>query len=258
MLQDRELMERVGRNVPVIRERVGLPDRFNALLGPLGWVAFEEMDAEVAKVAVLLAEAGAFDGAESVLVRHYDAETVARGIERLAAALEPFRVRKDLLMRAVEDHREGRYHASVPVALAQLDGVVRDLTGGKSFFVDPKRSEHLLAHDSIPGHPSGLASLSAVMSKGRRRTSLGEIGTPYRHGILHGRELNYANEKVSAKSFAALLALGSWAEVAREARTVEPMLGRLDPDEVRPKDLVQVWQSAAAAILRSWFPRAGR
>lgn len=257
LLLNPELMERVERNVPLIRERVGIPDRFNAQLGRRGWAAFEDMDAEVAGRAVLLAGGGDPDGAERLLVRHFNAETIARGIGRLAEDLEPFRVRRELLIKAVEDHREGRYHASVPVVLAQLDGVADDLTGGKGFFVSPRKSAHLLAQDSIAGHQSGLVSLSATMSKERRRTSTNDHEIPYRHGILHGKDLGYDNEKVSAKAFAALIALGSWAvEVRRGQQHVDLPMLPFDPENVRLRNLTWETKAAAKALLRAWFSQS--
>jgi hypothetical protein len=166
LLRDPELMGQVEQNLPIIRERVKLPDLFNALLGPLGWIAFEEMDAEVAKEAVLLAERGELEAAEAVLVRHFRAEIVTQCIDRLCGELAALEKRRVLLLSAVEDHREGRFHASVPVALAQLDGIVHDLTG-YSFFVSPKKAAHLLARDSIAGHPS----------EGPRSSRLGPLST---------------------------------------------------------------------------------
>lgn len=258
MLKDPELMGQVKRNLPVIRERVGLPDRFNALLGPLGWAAFEEMDPDIAKEAVLLAERGDLEGAEAALVRHFGAHTVARDIDRLCGQLGAFEARRSLLLKSVEDHREGRFHASVPLALIQLDGIAHDLAG-KGFFVSPKNAAHLLARDSVAGHPSGLAALSGAMSRGRRRTSASEIGVPYRHGILHGRDLGYANETVSAKAFAAVLALGSWAaKVERGEQHLETPRRFFDPDNIGFADLGRELKGAVRAILRAWFSRSGR
>jgi hypothetical protein len=134
MLRNPELMSQVEANVPLIRERAGLPDRFNALLGSRGWVTFEDMDVEVARKATLLAEAGDLKDAEDILVRHYDAERLRESLERFRKKLPTFEKRASLLFAAVEDHREGRYHASALVALAQLDGIARDLTG-RDFFV---------------------------------------------------------------------------------------------------------------------------
>lgn len=254
LLQNPDLTRRVERNLPLIRERVWLPDRFNELLGHRAWVVFEDMDARVCEEAILLAERGDIDGAEVVLARHFDADTISRGIERLAKSLDPFRAREKLLMEAVEDHREGRYHASVPVALAQLDGLARDLTGG-NFFLDSNRADHLLARDSVVGHPSGLKALSAVMSRRRRRTSGAELNVPYRHGILHGRDLGYANELVSAKCFAALLALGSWADSnSRGEQPIGLYPPIFDPDDVGIGDVAWAARAAAKTLLRSWFP----
>ena len=251
------LMRRVERNLPLIRERADLPDRFNALLGPRGWVAFEDMDAEVAEQAVLLAEGGDPGGAERLLMQHFNAETIARGIGRLAEDLKPFRARDALLLKAVEDHREGRYHASVPVAPAQLDGVASVLTGGRGFFVSPRKSGHLLARDSIAGHQSGLVALSATMSEERRRTTTADLNVPYRHGVLHGKDLGYDNEQVSAKAFAALLALGSWAIEFRRDQDehADPPLLPFDPENVGLRDLVRETKAVVRTLLRAWSSR---
>lgn len=256
LLRDPELMGRVEAGVPLVRERVELPDRFNALLGPHGWVTFEGMDAEVAREAALLAKAGDPEGAEDVLVRHFDAGRLREGVERLCGELPEFEARRVLLLAAIEDHREGRYHASVPVALAQLDGIAHDLANVKFFVKNPVR---LVLADTIVGHRSGLAVLAGVMSAHRGQTSASEICVPYRNGIMHGRDLGYANERVSAKSLAALLALGSWVlERARNGRDAEPPFAPFDPDRVGFKDLARAWREAAGTLLRVWFRRSNR
>lgn len=256
MLLDPELMGRVEAGLPLMREQVELPDRFNALLGPCGWATFEDMNVAVAREAVLLAEAGDLEGAEGVLIRHFDAETLRKGIERLCAQLPELSKRRKLLLAAVEDHREGRYHASVPVALAQLDGIAHDLTNAKFFVKNPTR---LVLVDTIIGHRSGLATLAGVMSAYRRQTAASEISVPYRHGIMHGRDLGYANERVSAKSLAALLAVGSWAlERDRDGRDTEPPFAPFDPDSVRLRDLARAWGQATETLLRVWFRRSSR
>ena len=258
MLLDPELMGRVEAGLPLMREQVSLPDRFNALLGSRGWATFEDMDAAVAREAVLLAEADDLEGAEGVLVRHFNAETLRKGIERLCAQLPEFRTRRTLLFAAVEDHHEGRYHASVPVALAQLDGIALDLTG-HSFFMPVNRTGHLIVRDSISGHPSGLAALAVTMSRKRGQTTAFAVGVPYRHGVMHGRDLGYANQTASIKSLAALLALGSWAlERDRNGRDTEPPFVPFDPDGIRLRDLARAWRLATETLLRVWFRRSSR
>lgn len=258
LLRDPELMRRVEAGLPLMREQVDLPDRFNVLLGPRGWATFEDMDFDIAREAVLLAESSDLEGAEGVLVRHFDAETLREGVERLCAQLPQFGTRRTLLFAAIEDHREGRYHASVPVALAQLDGVAHDLTG-HTFFVRPEKADHLVLRDSISGHPSGLAALAGTMSQGRWTTSVSETHVPYRHGIMHGRDLGYANQRTSAKSLAALLALGSWAlDRDRNERDTEPPFVPFNPDDIRLRDLARAWRQAAETLLRVWFRRSSR
>lgn len=258
MLLDPELMSRMEAGLPLMREQVSLPDRFNALLGPRGWATFEDMDAAVARKAVLLAEVGDLEGAEDVLVHHFDAETLREGIERLCKQIPEFRTRSTLLFAAVEDHRERRYHASVPVALAQLDGVAHDLTG-HTFFARPEKADHLVLHDSISGHPSGLATLAGTMSQGRWKTSVSETYVPYRHGIMHGRDLGYANQRTSAKSLAALLALGSWAlDRDRAGLDTEPPFVPFDPEGISLRNLAQASKQATETLLRVWLRRTNR
>ena len=43
-----------------------------------------------------------------------------------------------------------------------------------------------------------------------KKTNYEEIKFPYRNGILHGRDLNFANKYVSCKSLVLLLALDNW------------------------------------------------
>lgn len=97
------------------------------------------------------------------------------------------------------------------------------------------------------------------MSARRARTFATEIGVPYRHGIVHGKDLGYANKRVSAKSLAALLALGSWGlERNRDELDTEPSLAPFDPDRVGLKDLAWAWRGAAGTLLRVWFGRSNR
>lgn len=44
---------------------------------------------------------------------------------------------------------------------------------------------------------------------------------PYRNGILHGRDLGYANAKVSAKALGILLSLRDWADAIKEGKRQE-------------------------------------
>ena len=192
-----------------------LPDRFNDQLGLAGWIIYEDMNLEVAETAVEHAEAGDMDAAECVLVEYYDTEAVEWHINRLAS-VDAFRPRQQLLEKALTDYGAGRYHACIPVVLAQLDGMVQhaypECDGESRGFAS--NDAKLEAWDSIAGHATGLDHLQNLMLRSRKTTRTEEIDKPYRNGILHGMDLGYSTERVAAKTWGALFAAGEWARKA--------------------------------------------
>ncbi len=180
-------------------------DRFNDHFREEGWIAYESMNHEVMINAVELADSDKFEDAEHLLIEYYDENILRLSISRLKW-IEEFTQRIDLIESALEDHLEERYHASIPVILAMIDGVVTDLKPGdqRGFFAEGVEIE---AWDAIAAHETGLKALQRLLSKTRKKTLSEEINIPYRNGILHGRDLGYANKKVSIKTFATLLAL---------------------------------------------------
>src|SRR5207302_5399717 len=53
------------------KEMASLPDRFNDIFTPRGWIAYDSLNLEVVRAAVERAEGGDIEGAESILVDHY-------------------------------------------------------------------------------------------------------------------------------------------------------------------------------------------
>lgn len=188
-----------------------LPDRFNDQLGSAGWIMYEDMDLEVAETAVEYAESGDLDAAERVLIEYYDTEAVEWHINRLAT-VDAFRPRQQLVEQALTDYDAGRYHACIPVVLAQLDGMVQHAypegDGESRGFASNEAK--LEAGGSIAGHATGLEYLQDLILRGRKTTRTEEIDKPYRNGILHGMDLGYATERVAAKTWGALFAAGEW------------------------------------------------
>ncbi len=200
-----------------------LPDRFNDQLGPAGWIMYEDLNLDVAETAVEHAEAGDMDAAERVLIDYYDAETVEWHINQLAS-IDAFRPRQELVEQALTDYDAGRYHACIPVVLAQLDGMVQHAYpegDGKSRGFASNEAT-LEAWDSIAGHATGLECLQDLMLRGRKTTRTEKIDKPYRNGILHGMDLGYATERVAAKTWGALFAAGEWARKAENDDLVPP------------------------------------
>jgi hypothetical protein len=119
---------------------------------------------------------------------------------------------------AFEDYKAGRYYACIPIILMMIDGVVNDIEN-RGFFAE---GTDLTAWDSIAAHSSGLREIAKLLNKNRIKTTSEKITMPYRHGILHGRDLNYANKTVAAKLWAVLLAIRDWAGALKEGKKNPP------------------------------------
>lgn len=223
-------------------------DRFNELFAPRGWIAYDLLNTDLAKAAVAAAEAGDMVHAEDILVQHYNADQVAIQLNTLRG-IKSFRPRLRLAELALTDYREGRYHASIPVVLALLDGMVNEL-GNLGFF---SQNVDLIAWDSIAAHDRGLAELKRLFFKQRSKTTTEAIDLPYRNGILHGMDLAYDTPMVAAKCWAALFATADWARRIEQGKKDAP------PPESEPSwsdVLVKVQQvTAERARIEAWKPR---
>ncbi len=197
-----------------------------------GWIASDDMPMAMLRV-VVAAASSSVEEAEAILVRAHDEMYLRRGLERLAR-VPVIAPRISLLERALADHVEGRLHASIPVVLIQIDGIVQDLAGRSFFARRPPRSLYL--QDSVVGRASGLTELAKSLGMQRVGLSTTPISLPYRHGILHGRDIQYATPPVAAKTWAALFALRPWA-----SRMTAPSL---DVDPNWADDISEPWAHA--------------
>ena len=101
-----------------------------------------------------------------------------------------FRDRAWLIDLAWDHHVAGRDDASVPIVLAQIDGLAVDVTGGKLFFSDKRSKAAEVVDDST------IAGLDEGSPVARRYFNgfVGKTGVSdglSRHGVLHGRALAY-------------------------------------------------------------------
>jgi len=225
---------------------IHLPDRFNSHFAERGWVAYESLNMDLMRKAVELADHGNMDAAEAELVSHYDEETLDFKL-RWLRGLPCFEPRMDLLSLAKVDYLEGRYHASVPVVLAMIDGAANDL-GHVGFFAE---GAQLQAENSIAGHVSGIECLARTFGKTRRKTNADPLPVPYRNGILHGVDLGYARQDIAAKCWAALFAVADWAR-ARET-PYKPREEKTFRQALRQRAETQKMKKQ----LNDWRPRTG-
>jgi hypothetical protein len=195
-----------------------LPKRFNTHFLSRGWIAYESLKTQIVIDAVEKADGNDVDGAEALLVSHYSYETVKFWLNQMNN-IHTFKLRMRLARLALNDYKEQRYHACIPVILSLVDGLVNELNKGSGLF---KENTDLVAWDSIAGHPESLTLLAKVLSKARGKTHSEEIFIPYRNGILHGNDLSYDNQVVAAKTWALLFAVGDWARKIEKGERMEP------------------------------------
>lgn len=248
--QMKEALAGTGELERMAEELASIPDSFNDLFSGRGWIIYDFMNVEVAKAAIKKGESGDIDGAEADLVDYYSPETVEWTL-RTMLGIKAFRPRMPLAEKALDDYREGRYHACVPVVLALMDGLVNGLhEKRRGFFAE---EVDLKAWDSIAAHSKGLNTLTRIFQTGRYKTTTDPITLPYRNGIMHGMDLGYDNKTVAAKSWAALFATRDWAVRAEQ--------GTLSEQPEKPKktwgELFHLIRENAEdrARIEAWKPR---
>lgn len=141
------------------------------------------------------------------------------GMEEVENSLRArFPHREPILTDAFHAHRERKYTLSIPVFLAQIDGIGCEVLGvPQQFFKDPERWQALdeklgaFTFCGQPYVPMGvqqeiLAPLRekwslATNTKDReaRRASKPWFGPLNRHGVLHGLDVNYPSEENSLR-----------------------------------------------------------
>ncbi len=220
-LKDKGLNEAFSA-LPDIKNQMELlsksPDKFNDHFAKRGWIAHESMNSDLMLSSIELADKGLIEVAEIELIDYYSSDKLKWLIHQLKG-IEAFSIRYKFFLSAYEDTLAGRFHAVVPVLLMMIDGAVNDIDKGKGFFAD---NTNLTAWDSIAAHSTGLTALKEVFTDGRNKTIKEEIDLPYRHGILHGRDLGYANKIVTAKCWAALFAIKDWANAVKQGKKEPP------------------------------------
>ncbi|WP_060210330.1 hypothetical protein [Sporosarcina koreensis] len=192
-----------------------LPDKFNEAFKEKGWIAYESLSVEIMEETIKLAADKGTENAEGFLVNFYtDREKISYLCNKTKRNLG---VRATLFEVALNDHFDKRYYSSTPLFFMIIDGFVNE-EEATGFFAE--RTD-LIAWDSVVGHETGLNEISKLMSKTRRKTNVEEIKVPYRNGILHGRDLNYANPFISSKLLAVIFSLMDWKQAKNKMKSGE-------------------------------------
>ncbi|MEX1005452.1 MAG: hypothetical protein WD156_08790 [Acidimicrobiia bacterium] len=180
-------------------------------LWALGWSYGSFSSVDLYDDAVHRVQNGDPEGGEQLLEDGWNEEDrLSVQLVRLAQISVPTDARKkvgnrraDLIRKALEDHKSGRFHASVPVVIAQTEGIVRDVFGTTPYSPYGGPSDDLTA----VGHPEARALFDAGRRPRPRTHVEDDPPFPSRHGVLHGRSLGYDTRRNSTKVFVTLFAV---------------------------------------------------
>ena len=179
--------------------KAGLPDKLTTL-AMNGWFiyGFRTPSQAIYPIASMF-ETGRVNRGNQVMCSHFN--DVAPDIE--ADLTKRFSKRAVILKRAFEAHKAGNYELSIPVLLAQADGIARDTIGQNipKFSVytqfEPKKKEIRKAIDEFACEALlGSEILDVLLIKMPLNASEGDVelikGVLNRNQILHGVDTDYA------------------------------------------------------------------
>ena len=178
-------------------------DKFNGRFSDSGWCAYDSMSMDLIKKCNVEFEKNGLESAEGILIDYYKSD-VKEITSYIKNSSKEFSDRYNLLQAFFKNHFDEMYYSSVPLGLIIIDGAVNDFTKSKGFFAEGTNVD---AWDCLVGCSDGLEKLKKIFNKNRKKTNFEIIKMPYRNGILHGRDLNYANEYVSCKVLSLMFAV---------------------------------------------------
>lgn len=226
---------------------------FNERFSSYGWCAYDSMSFALIESANDAFDKSGIEAAEQVLINYYT-DDVSKIVHWIKNSSDAFFVRNNLIDRFFEDHFAGRYYASVPLALIIVDGAVNDFTKSKGFFAEGTSVD---AWDCLVGCSDGLSKLKGIFNQNRTKTNTERITLPYRNGILHGRDLNYANEYVSCKCVALMFAIADWMKMKNSEQTRKEKYEKsLNPPPIRESLLRLAENKKIREEISSWKKRS--
>jgi hypothetical protein len=187
-------------------------EKFVITLAEKGWFVSKDFNL----LAVVEVAVKDDDTIESALISTY---RNPENMEKILSELKTFfPERAHLIQSAFEAHQQGNYNASIPLLLAQADGIGQDVFG-VNYFSKQKgvpRTKDVVGK-KLTGHLAGgiieavvkpLVSGSALVlnrhEMKNRRTKDPNYGVLNRHEILHGVDKNYGNEPNSLRAISQL------------------------------------------------------
>lgn len=145
-------------------------------------------------------ESGEQDAVDRFMVEYY--ESKLDGIESSINELHPKRTK--ILWAAFKAHRRGEYSLSIPVLLAQTDGICKEVMDEHLFMKANKKPRTSAYVDTVAMDTLYAALLSPLAcnlpisaSNKDRNKNFNQLN---RHTVLHGESLDYATQINACKS----------------------------------------------------------
>ncbi|SDD03381.1 hypothetical protein [Microbacterium enclense] len=230
-------MSRTGAHFD--REAAEAAERF----APLGWAFFGKWHRAQTQRILRIARGGASTRSiDEALAEVWNVEqpvllrTIAMPLGRFGRGIDldfqrRCQQRQTLIDVAISCHNDGRYAAAIPLTLAQIDGLTRELTGSTFFRSKLSETERDYIDDStLAGVEGNLPTVRKAFSA--PVDQVGRYGSVSRHGVMHGQDLSYASNINSTKT---LVLLGALIEHLEERSKARAQKWRRDRDIARSK-----------------------
>lgn len=209
--------------------------KFIDIFNERSWIGNNSMDIEIMKNSIETYDLKGIDHAEEVLLEYY---TDKENLEKIynSLKLRYFKYARkwhDLIESAFRYHVDKEYVASIPLLLMVIDGIIAKYNDNYGFFsnqVDFSVEESLIFGQII--------IVKDICYSSRKKINEEEIFIPYRNGILHGKDINYANEYVSSKLINLFISILDWIDDKKnESKRLSELKKR---EEIKNKPLSQI------------------
>ncbi len=147
---------------------------------------------------------GEIDEVEEALVEYFDSQLDE--IEKSIAAQFPHRAH--IISSAIKAHRSAEFYLSIPVLLAQTDGICKEVVGQYLFMKKDKKPKTAIYVEQIAADTYKAALLSPLasstpigFSEHEREEDFNHLN---RHMVLHGESLDYGSRVNGLKALSLL------------------------------------------------------
>ena len=185
-----------------------LPDQTRehiTVLGEHGWYIDNQFSVPFLHEVVAALKAGNTQEAEEALQEHYRARLTQ--IEK--DLIEAFPARETIFKSIFKAHASAEYALTIPVLLAQADGVCQELMGEQLYKKENKQPATKPKVEETTDSDHRAAFLHAFTIPLPISASQKERGTNFtglnRHAVLHGESTNYNSEINSLKAISLVL-----------------------------------------------------